>query len=205
MTAQRNNISESPGTRRDRRPLVEVNAETLLQLPEFFTLDLTENAVRLPAKYSYKSPREIEASQMLNHSMIASVYYEKEQKWLKYAAEIVNRSADDTPSDVFLSSFVYHSREEGSVQPTEEITLNAIFPLLFEPPNTPEMQKHCIDLETAAKDVLNPDQKLTVDVSDCPLYALSKQIQFAIEGYDLNSYLPMMGDLHIEQVHSVPY
>ena len=39
-----------------------------------------------------------------------------------------------------------------------------------------------------------------VDIGDQPLYALCKQIQLLIPGYPLETYLPLMGGLHIEQV-----
>jgi len=194
-----NYVSEIPGMKRTRPELLEVNAETILALPDFFTLDLTE-AVTLPSSYCYKAPYESQTPQMLTHETLIPHYIEEEHTWLKYAAKVVNSSADETPDDLGLTSFVFQSRQEGSVKPHDKCTVNGIFPLLFEQPNTALMQKHCIDLETAAKNVLNPDQKLTVDVSDAPLYALSKQIQFSIPGYDLTTYLPMMGDLHVEQV-----
>ena len=60
------------------------------------------------------------------------------------------------------------------MRPVEEKTLNGLLPVQFESAATAEMQKHCIDLEIAAKEVLNPQQKLTVDVADQPLFALSK-------------------------------
>ena len=193
-------VSENPGSKRNRPELLEVNAETILALPDFFTLDLTEAAVKLPSCYCYKAPYESQTPQMLTHGSLIPHYIEEEDTWLKYAAEVVNSSTEDIPDDVGLTSFVFQSRQEGAVKPHDKSTVNGIFPLLFEQPNTAEMQKHCIDLETAAKNVLNPDQKLTVDVSDAPLYALSKQIQFSLPGYDLNTYFPMMGDLHVEQV-----
>jgi len=37
-----NYVSEIPGMKRTRPELLEVNAETILALPDFFTLDLTE-------------------------------------------------------------------------------------------------------------------------------------------------------------------
>ena len=73
---------------------------------------------------------------MQTHESLIPHYIEEEHTWLKYAAEVVNSSAKDTPDDLGLTSFVFQSRQEGSV---------------FEQPNTAVMQKHCIDLETAAK------------------------------------------------------
>ena len=63
-----------------------------------------------------------------------------------------------------------------------------------------EMQKHCIDIVTAVTNVVNPDQQVTVDVKDQPLYALSKLLQFVDPKYGLDKYFVMMGPLHVEQV-----
>ena len=128
-------VSENPGLKRNRPELLKVNAETILALPDFFTLDLTE-AVTLPSSYCYKAPYERQTPQMQTHESLIPHYIEEEHTWLKYAAEVVNSSAKDTPDDLDLTSFVFQSRQEGSV---------------FEQPNTAVMQKHCIDLETAAK------------------------------------------------------
>ena len=113
-------VSENPGLKRNRPELLKVNAETILALPDFFTLNITK-AVILPSSY---------------HESFIPHYIEEEHTWLKYAAEVVNSSAEETPDDLGLTSFVFQSRQEGSV---------------FEQPNTAVMQKHCIDLETAAK------------------------------------------------------
>ena len=40
-------VSENPGLKRNRPELLEVNAKTILALPDFFTLDLTIQARRV--------------------------------------------------------------------------------------------------------------------------------------------------------------
>ena len=120
-------VSENPGLKRNRPELLEVNAETILALPDFFTLDLTE-AVTLPSSYCYKAPYERQTPQMQTHYV--PHYIEEEHTWLKYAAEVVNSSAkdSDTPDDLGLTSFVFQSRQEGSVKPHDQCTVNGISP-----------------------------------------------------------------------------
>ena len=62
------------------------------------------------------------------------------------------------------------------------------------------MQKHCIEVIKSAVDLLNLGQ-VTVDVSDQPVYALSKQIQILYpDQFGPGFYFPMFGGLHIEKV-----
>ena len=109
-------VSENSGLKRNRPELLKVNAETILALPDFFTLDLTK-AVTLPSSYCYKAPYERQTPQMQTHESLIPHYIEEEHTWLKYAAEVVNSSAEDTPDDLGLTSFVFQSRQEGSVKP----------------------------------------------------------------------------------------
>ena len=118
-------VSENPGLKRNRPELLKVNAETILALPDFFTLDLTE-AVTLLSSYCYKAPYERQTPQMQTHESLIPHYIEEEHTWLKYAAEVVNSSAEDTPDDLGLTSFVFQSRQEGSVKPHDQCTVNGI-------------------------------------------------------------------------------
>lgn len=45
-----------------------------------------------------------------------------------------------------------------------------------------------------------PDQGVTIDVSDQPLYAKSKEIQWCVPGYEESKYFAMIGFLHCEKV-----
>ena len=61
------------------------------------------------------------------------------------------------------------------------------------------MQKHCIEITKAAVDLLNPGQVI-VDVSDQPVYTVSRQLQqlYPIE-FGPGRYFAMFGGLHIEK------
>ena len=62
------------------------------------------------------------------------------------------------------------------------------------------MQMHCIEITKAAIEILNPGQPV-VDVSDQPIYAISKHLQLIYpDQYGLHKYLPMFGGLHIEKL-----
>ena len=187
------------GEKRSRPQLCQVDSETTFEVPEFFRLDFAELANVQPKKtYQYSAPHECDSPLMMEHERFTKSSLEEERKWLECAAEVVQ--AIQEPEDITITNVVYHSRQENAVEPHEHLTISALLPVQFEVAHTFEMMKHCVDLIKAAKDVLNPSQKTTVDVSDMPLYALSKQIQFAIpDQYGLQLYLPLMGDLHTEQ------
>ena len=58
------------------------------------------------------------------------------------------------------------------------------------------MQSHCMLLMQSTK-VLNENQ-IAVDVSDQPVFALTKELQFRLPNI-FSDYLPFFGGLHIEQ------
>ena len=59
------------------------------------------------------------------------------------------------------------------------------------------MQVHTINQNIKAISALNPGQ-MPVDVSDCPVYALTKENQFRFPEH-FSNYFAMFGGLHIEQ------
>ena len=187
------------GVKRTRSLLCDVDPDTTYKVPEFFRLEFSDLVVITQKTYVYSAPHECESPKMLEYETATKRCLEKETKWLRDCTDIVLGSQES--DDLALSNLVYHSRKEDSVKPQEELTISALLPIQSQPAHTPEMMRHCIDLIRAAKDVVNPSQKTTFDVSDNPLYALSKQLQFAHpEEYNLSVYLPLMGDLHTEQV-----
>lgn len=84
----KDNTSERPGVPRKHRRLVEpeVNAESILALPDFFTTDLMEGMAKLPDDYCYTSPLERNNSQIATHATLVSSYLEEVRIWLTYAA-----------------------------------------------------------------------------------------------------------------------
>ena len=77
--------------------------------------------------------------------------------------------------------------------------IKSIFPLLNDVVHTFEMQYHCITIFMACNERLNPGTT-TVDCSDQPIYALSKQVQWKHPDlFPLSKYFPLFGGLHIEQ------
>jgi hypothetical protein len=192
-------VSDNMGIKRTRTLLCDVDPDTTFKVPEFFRLDFANLNVRKLNTYKYSAPSECADPQMLKYEGNVKSLLEEERKWLRDCVEMVSARQDS--DDLALSNLVYHSRQDDAVKPQDQLTISSLLPVQTEPANTLEMMQHCIDLIRAAKDVLNPSQKTTFDVSDNPMYALSKQIQFAYqEEYSLQSYLPLMGDLHTEQV-----
>ena len=76
--------------------------------------------------------------------------------------------------------------------------VNAIPPLIPEPVHTLIMQYHCMKIIMQTVNFLNPGQ-IPVDVSDQPVYALTKELQWRKpEEFGENFYFAMFGGLHLE-------
>ena len=87
--------------------------------------------------------------------------------WREYVA-----SSTELTEDVSWS--VHHSKR---VSDEEKInSVNSILTLLRQDVRSFSMQKHCIEITKAAIDVLNPGQ-IVVDVSDQPIYTISRILQ----------------------------
>ena len=82
------------------------------------------------------------------------------------------------------------------MHPTREGS-SAYLPLLRDKVNTSQMQSHWIMLNINSIKVLNSDQT-PVNVSDQPVYVLSKELQFRYPDI-FGDYVPLLGALYIEQ------
>ena len=111
-------------------------------------VDLTE-AVTLPKSYCYKPPYERQTLQMLTHESLIPYYIEEEHTWLKYwGSELLGGRHTKWP---WSDKFCLPIQARRVSQTTWQGYSKQDFPLIFEQPNTAVMQKHCIDLETPAK------------------------------------------------------
>ena len=90
----------------------------------------------------------------------------------------------------------YHIHEK-CIQPPNVKDTNSLLPLLRDRVNTLDMQVHTMNLNIKAISALNPGQT-PVDVSDCPVYALTKETQFRFPEH-FSNYFAMFRGLHIEQ------
>ena len=111
---------------------------------------------------------------------------DEEYKWLQQFSLSVDHAK---------SWAQYHVSEDHCV-PVCEGT-NSLLPLLRDKVNTLDMQCHTMKLNMKVVNALNPDQT-PVDVSDCPVYALTKEAQYRFSG-EFSNYFAMFGGLHIEQ------
>ena len=109
---------------------------------------------------------------------------DEEYKWLHQFAISV---------DTAKAWAQYHVGENHSA-PLCEGT-NSLLPLLRDKVNTLDMQCHTMKLNVKAVNALNPGQ---TDVSDCPVYALTKEAQYRFPNQFTDSFA-MFGGLHIEQ------
>ena len=77
--------------------------------------------------------------------------------------------------------------------------INAILPLISKVVHTIETQYHCMTIIRKTITKLNPGQT-PVDVSDQPVYSLSKEIQYRFsDEFGEGKYFVMFGALHIEK------
>ena len=71
-------------------------------------------------------------------------------------------------------------------------------PLIHEKVATLKSQYNCMKIIKATINFINPSQ-IPVDALDCPVYALSKQVQWQDpENFGVDKYVCLFGDLHIE-------
>ena len=75
--------------------------------------------------------------------------------------------------------------------------INTILPLLRDKVHTLNTQGHIMSMNKQWTEILNPGQT-PVDVSDQPVYALTKELQFRYPD-KFSKYFPVFGQLHIEQ------
>ena len=80
--------------------------------------------------------------------------------------------------------------------PTHTLSNSSNFPLLKDVVHAPDMENHLIKLCIEYTNTLNPQQVMTVDCSDQPIYALSKIIQWE---FAFPKYFALFGALHIEK------
>ena len=101
-----------------------------------------------------------------------------------------------SPSSVFDSWSKHHSQMNRFSVLVPGV--NAILPLIPEPVHTLNMQYHCMKIIMQTVNFLNPGQ-IPVDVSDQPVYALTKELQWRKpEEFGENFYFAMFGGLHLE-------
>ena len=74
---------------------------------------------------------------------------------------------------------------------------NSLLSLIRDKINTLEIQFHTMRLNIKAVNALNPGE-LSVDTSDCPIYALTKEAIYRFP-VKFPGYCAMFGSLHIEQ------
>ena len=115
-----------------------------------------------------------------------TVAKQKEQNWLQQTVSTGNTGK---------SWAQYHAGENRDV-PLQQGT-NVLLPLIRDKVNTLDMQYHIMKLNIKAVEALNPGQT-PVDVSDQPVYALTKEVQYRF-AEEFHDYFAMFVGLHIEQ------
>ena len=74
-------------------------------------------------------------------------------------------------------------------------------PLINEKVATLKSQFHCMNIIKGTIKSINPHQ-IPIDVSDQPVYALTKAMQWRYPScFSLETYVPLLGDLHIEHIN----
>ena len=114
--------------------------------------------------------------------------------WLELVVKVVGNS-NSNASDLAPGWAQHHASQKRSV--VQPPGVNTISPLLRDKVSTLKMQTHCMLLNINSTKVLNPNQT-PVDVSDQPVYALTKEAQYRFPTV-FSEYVPLLGGLHIEQ------
>ena len=151
----------------------------------------------LPAEYTqlskvYRSSEELFAplcrfiyEDLFEYTELNLVETE-EYQWLHKFTSLVDSAKSGTE---------YHLYKKYIQSPIVKDT-NSLLPLLGDKVNTLNMQVHTVNLNIKAISALNPGQT-SVDVSDCPVCALTKEAQFQFFEH-LSNYFAMFWGLHIE-------
>ena len=144
-----------------------------------------KNELWAPASPGYVSPTEFSSY---------DTAVTEEFQWLIIYAE--NLSSEFFNQNVYPPGWAaHHASQKRGIQTPPGI--NTILPLLRDKISTFNMQAHLMQLNMKWTALLNPGQT-PVDVSDQPVYALTKQLQFRHPGI-FSQYFPIFGQLHIEQ------
>ena len=126
--------------------------------------------------------------------VLYDIAFSEEFQWLTSVAE--NLSSDFADRSVYpLGWAAYHALHKRATKSPPGI--NSLLPLLRDKVSTFNMQAHLMQLNMKMTSVLNPGQT-PVDVSDQPVYALTKELQFR-HSQIYSKYFPLFGQLHIEQ------
>ena len=116
---------------------------------------------------------------------------EEELSWV----EAVNKSYLLKSLENDITWAAYQSSSIDSIVLPRALT--ALMPLFREHANTPAMIHHAMLLIKKHTNFLNPGQ-LPIMTVDQPLYAIAKEIQWSNNQFSEDSFLVLMGDLHIE-------
>ena len=120
------------------------------------------------------------------------ITFDEELAWLCNVQQSFSTYAEDTEYPGWARYQSHYNR--GPKQPPGN---NTTLPLIPEKVNTLQTQCHCMTFNINLTRVLNPIQT-PVDVSEKPVYALTKELQYRYP-HLFEKYYPIMGGLHIEQ------
>ena len=173
----------------------------LTQFPETVNRE-SKKLAPLPCEYTnvknihpIKFTTELYASPSPNHvSPTKFPSYEfavnEELAWLSKCTDILSKV------DVSIPGWASHHSSQKRVVTTPS-GINTILPLHRDKVSTFNMQSHLMHLNKKWTAILNPNQT-PVDVSDQPVYALTKELILRFPG-EFSNYFALFGQLHIEQ------
>ena len=211
-TGQVDNIDHNP-TSRDASGSFHGTAITLTQhpasgqmgsecqLPEEYIRARDRHVRDLPQSYNDITPQILPSKDIIVPKVHGPVKLEVDEKnfqnygksWLEHAHTLIPKETLDDEDNASWSAY------QASIQQKipRPVSLTALLPLFSENSHSATMLVHAIKLIKADTEYLNIGQCPVMTV-DQPLYAISKQIQWNLEGYKEDSMVIMMGGLHIE-------
>lgn len=184
--------TDQPGVIRNHPAIVtnrtSISSKSLI-LPESFSI--------VPAVYMKHTTTEVPEianttrSNGANHIDGANV---QEEQWIQHASELLQQ---DLVQEQSLSWAAYHASRQP--QPNECPAITALLPLFVEKADSAAMVKHGMSIIQNVTEFLNPGQ-IPVMACDCPIFAMSKYIQWKFPTTHGESLMVIMfGGLHLEK------
>ena len=179
-----------------------LNSGIIREPPEFVKPTNISNEISLPETYSLvpsiyfkQGTTEIPKANMLSELTNGIIEAKGEEiLWLKKASDLLDRDIVKTES---LSWAAFHASNQN-----DEVIIPAIttlLPMFVEKADSPAMVKHAMTIVQNVTGHLNPGQ-IPVVACDCPIFAMSKYIQWAFPNtHGEDKIIIMFGGLHIEK------
>ena len=159
-------LSFNDGFERNYQQFVKLPSSRSKKIGELSSFCTDVEEIAGPLQTYYFTVSTVNIPENVNNSDLVSIMKKREIEWLEHISSLNKFTSD-------CSWSVYNARKDDmEIVPC----VNSILPLLRQSFATYNVQKHHIEAAKNAIDALNLGE-VTVDTSDQPIYALSRQLQ----------------------------